>query len=68
MAINNIILLFHFCEVVNEVDIFYALNLSKFSVIAIFVVAVLQTFLFSVYAYELSLNQILCAKLQTRSE
>jgi len=68
MPINNIILLFYFCEAVTEVDIFYALNLSKSSVVAIFVVAALQAFLFSVYASDLSLNQISCAKLQTRSE
>jgi len=61
MPINNIILLFYLCEVVAEVDIFYALNLSKFSVVAIYVVAALQAIIFSVYAYDLSLNQISCA-------
>ena len=60
MPISNIILLFYFGEVVAEVDIFCALNRSKFSVVAIFIVAALQKFLFSAYAYDLSLNQISC--------
>jgi len=60
LPINNIIILFYFCEVVTEVDIFDALNLSKFSVVTIYVVAALQAFFYSMFAYDLSQPNFMC--------